>query len=156
MPAGRPVVWTPEKRQEAIDKIFGRIATSRDSIRTICNGDDSLPTAETFFAWLGKDEELANQYTRVKESQAEVLGEEMLDISDDGKNDYMEKLGPDGSTAYVLNGEHVQRSRLRIETRKWLMGKLRPKKYGDLVRQEITGKDGGAVEIKLTKMDEGL
>ncbi len=154
MPAGRPEVWTPEKRQEAIDKILGRIATSRDSIATICK-DEDLPNAATFFGWLSQDEELDKQYTRVKANQAEFLGEEMLDISDDSTNDYMERKNEDGDTVGVqLNAEHVQRSRLRIETRKWLMGKLRPKKYGE--RLALAGDETAPLTLRLLKADESL
>jgi hypothetical protein len=44
----------------------------------------------------------------------------------------------------VLDHEHVQRSRLRVDARKWLLSKLLPKQYGD--RVEVTGKDGGPLE----------
>ena len=36
-----------------------------------------------------------------------------------------------------FDGEHVQRARLRIDSRKWLMSKMAPKKYGD--RIEVGG-----------------
>lgn len=151
MPAGRPEVWTPEKRQEAIDKILGRIATSRDSIATITENDEELPSETTFFKWKREDEKLAQDYTRAKEDQADLIGEEMLDISDDSTNDYMERKNQDGETVGVqLNAEHVQRSKLRIETRKWLMGKLRPKKYGEFTRNEISGPEGKALQIQIT------
>ena len=66
----------------------------------------------------------------------------MLDIADDSTNDYMMKQGEDGSEYEALNAEHIQRSRLRIETRKWLSSKLKPKKYGDKIQQEITAPEG--------------
>ena len=155
MPAGRPEVWTPEKRQEAIDKILGRIATSRDSLRTICTKDEELPNVETFFGWLRGDEALNEQYAKAKEAQTEVLSEEMVDIADDATNDYMEAKGDEG-VSWRLNGEHIQRSKLRIETRKWLLGKLRPKKYGDFTRNEVSGPDGKALAFQLLKADEAL
>jgi hypothetical protein len=155
MTAGRPVVWTPEARQEAIDKILARIATSRDSIATITEGDESLPSETTFFKWKREDAVLAQDYAHAKEDQADLIAEEMLDIADDSRNDWMKKKQGD-EVIDVPNPEVINRSRLRIDTRKWVMGKLRPKKYGELLRQEITGKDGGAVQIQLTKYDEGL
>ena len=54
-----------------------------------------------------------------------------LDIADDGSNDWVERKNADGSTTEVVNGEHIQRSRVRIDARKWLLSKLAPKKYGD-------------------------
>ena len=48
-------------------------------------------------------------------------------------------IGHDDSTREVADNEWINRSRLRVDTRKWLMGKLAPKKYGDKVQQEISG-----------------
>ena len=77
------------------------------------------------------------------------MAEDILDIADDGTNDWMEKQDSEGSAAgWSFNGEHVQRSKLRVDARKWLMSKMKPKKYGEKVSQEITGKDGGPIETK--------
>ena len=59
------------------------------------------------------------------------MADEILDISDDGSNDYMAVTRKDESEAWQLNGENIQRSRLRVETRKWLMAKMKPKVYGE-------------------------
>ncbi len=128
--AGRPTDYTPE----LADVICAKLAAG-ESMRTVCN-DDSLPCRATLFTWLRKHPEFLDQYTRAKEESADALIEESLDIADDGSNDWMERLGKDGESAgWQLNGEHVQRSKLRIETRKWMASKLKPKKYGD--RQTI-------------------
>lgn len=88
--------------------------------------------------WLAKDEyaSFRQQYARAREAQADALFDEMLDIADDGSNDWMERKRDDGSTDEVLNHEHIQRSRLRIDARKWMAGKLRPKVYGDKAEVE--------------------
>ncbi|EDT6018112.1 DNA packaging protein, partial [Salmonella enterica subsp. enterica] len=66
-----------------------------------------------------------------------AIAEELFDIADDGTNDWMEKLDKDGEAiGYQLNGEHVQRSKLRIDTRKWYLSKIMPKKYGDRIQHE--------------------
>ena len=79
-------------------------------------------------------------YARAKEDQLQLLEDEILDIADDGTNDWMEIELKNGHTKTVLDKEAVQRSNLRIEARKWLMAKLKPKKYGDKVQH--TGADG--------------
>jgi len=90
--------------------------------------------------------EFLKQYARAKEESADALAEEMLEIADDGRNDWMARNGgtdDEGNArenTYVLNGEHIQRSRVRIDTRKWLASKLKPKKYGD--RVDLTNSDG--------------
>ena len=80
-------------------------------------------------------------------ASADTLFDEMLDIADDARNDWMERNGKDDA-GWEANGEHIQRSKLRLEARKWMAGKLRPKKYGDKITQEHTGADGGPVMIQ--------
>jgi hypothetical protein len=70
--------------------------------------------------------EFRHQYARAREAQADFLAEEILQIADDGENDtYATENGP------AVNHDVVQRSRLRVDARKWLASKLAPKKYGD-------------------------
>jgi len=72
--------------------------------------------------------------TRARERQADVLAGQILEISDDGTNDYVQT--EDGE---VPNHEHIQRSRLRVDSRKWLASKLAPKKYGDKIDATPSG-----------------
>jgi len=124
MTLGRPSDFTPE----LADRICARLAGG-ESLRTVCR-DGDMPDKATVFRWLRTLPAFCDQYTRAKEESADALSEEMLDISDDAKNDWMEQNAKD-NPGWVANGEHIQRSRLRIETRKWLASKLKPKKYGD-------------------------
>jgi hypothetical protein len=127
--AGRPEVWTPQKKEEAIVAILARIATSRDSLATICK-EEGMPSERLFFKWKREDEKLSQDYAHAKEEQADLIFEEMLDISDDSRNDWVKKQQGE-QTIDALNPEAIARSRLRIDTRKWALGKLRPKKYGE-------------------------
>ena len=62
-----------------------------------------------------------------------------LELPHNAQNDWMERLDKDEQgIGWQLNGDHVQRSRLRIEARKWLMGKLKPKKYGEKLDVDLT------------------
>ena len=136
-PTGRPSSYT----QEIADEICAGLAEGK-SLRTVCSADH-LPALRTVFNWLGTKEDFLHQYTRAKEESADALTDEMLDIADDGTNDWAkQQLGEDGPEVEVLNKEHIQRSRLRIETRKWLASKLKPKKYGDKITTEHTGAVG--------------
>ena len=83
------------------------------------------------------------QYARAKELQAEYLLGESVEIADDGTNDWMERQRQDGSVA--VDHEHIQRSKLRVDTRKWAMSKMAPKKYGERVAMEHSGPDGGPI-----------
>ena len=62
----------------------------------------------------------------------EFWAEELLEIADDSRNDYMTRVFGD-TMVEVPNPELIALSKVRIETRKWLMGKSQPKKYGDQV-----------------------
>lgn len=125
---GRPSDYTQEKA----DQICAYI-TEGKSLRTI-QKIDGMPSAVTIFAWLRKEPMFLKLYAQAKEEQAEMMVEDILEICDDGSNDWMERNGKS-----VLNGEHVQRSKLRVDTRKWLASKLKAKKYGDSSQVKITG-----------------
>src|SRR5438874_1708581 len=95
--------------------ILGRMAEG-DSLRTICKSDD-MPTASTVYLWLQRHKEFSDKYEAAALDRAHMLAEEALEIADNGTNDWMERRsesekGAGVNNGYVLNGEHVQRSRL--------------------------------------------
>lgn len=109
--------------------ICAQIASGK-SLVSICN-KDGMPSVETVYYWL-RDEtkkEFLNTYTRAREDQADTLADEIIDIADNSENDV--KLDKDGNER--IDSEVVARSRLRVEARKWVAAKLKPKKYGDKV-----------------------
>ncbi len=138
---GRPTSYT----LELTDAICARLADG-ESMRSVCR-DDAMPSMSTVFKWLREHNEFSQQYAIAKEECAEVYAEEIIEIADDSSNDYTE-AGEGGETK--LNSEHVQRSRLRIDARKWVASKLKPKKYGDKLQQEVSGPGGKPVETKWT------
>ena len=102
----------------------------------------------TVIRWLARDENFAQRYARAREMQAEVLADQMLEIADDGTNDWMAKRDREGNvTGWQLNGEAVARSKLRLEQRRWYAEKLRPKVYGAKV---AVGGDPDAPPIRTT------
>lgn len=133
-PNGRPSKYT----QDLADRICAELAQGY-SLRTVCIPDD-MPSVKTIFNWFRTYPEFLQQYTRAKEESADAMADEVIDIADNGDNDWMVKHGKDGQEYWQLNGEHVQRSRLRIETRKWLMAKMKPKKYGEKLDMTSDGK----------------
>ena len=139
-----PIIWEGKRKDNAIKIILERIA-NEESLRTILNKDrdkNILPSRALFHNWLINDTELIDQYARAAELRADNIFDEILEIADDGSNDFMEKQGKDGEVFEVFNAEHVQRSRLRIDARKWMLGKMNPKKYGDRVGIDHTSTDG--------------
>ena len=130
---GRPSDYT----EDIAESICLRLAEG-ESLRSVCS-DDGMPCKQTVLRWISRRPELRAQYVRAKEEGAEAIAEELFDIADDGTNDWMEKLDKEGECiGYQLNGEHVQRSKLRIDTRKWYLSKIMPKKYGDRIQHDQT------------------
>lgn len=145
---GRPSLYNDVLASEICAKLSQGM-----SMRTVCL-DPAMPAAGTIFRWLGDNIPFREQYTRAKQEAADALVEEMVDIADDATNDWMETHDKDGdATGWRLNGDHVQRSRLRIETRKWLASKLKPKKYGE--RLELAGNDDSPLRVVIGKLSDG-
>ena len=114
-----------------------------------------MPDKATVLRWLSQDTVFRDQYARAREDQADALFEEVLEISDDGTNDWMGKKSNDGDViGWQENGEALRRSALRISARQWIAAKLRPKKYGDKVA--LAGHDGGALTVIIGTKDAGL
>lgn len=148
-----------KKSPELIDDIINRISLG-EPLRQICR-TEGYPSWVAVYDWIKADEELALRFARARELGYDAIAEETLDIADNAVNDYMENIDPESgeSAGYRFNGEHVQRSKLRIETRLKLLAKWSPKKYGDKVTNEVIGQDGGPVKIETIKrviVDPGI
>ena len=137
---GRPTKYNPA----LASKICSQIAEGY-SLREICDAEE-MPDKSTILRWLFEEDkkEFHDQYARAREIQAELMADELTDISDDSRNDWMlRKMGD--TEEYVENREAIGRSRLRIDTRKWIAAKLLPKKYGE--KLETTHKGDQAAPI---------
>ena len=131
---GRPTDYT----QDLADKICEGISGGA-SLKTVCSGE-GMPDPRSIFRWLRLHEDFCRNYVRATEERSEAMAEEIVDIADDGSNDFMTITKGDKSYE-VENKEVTNRSRLRVDTRKWLMSKMKPKKYGEKVDLTTNGKD---------------
>ena len=150
---GRPSSFT----QETADEICALIAEGQ-SLRSICLADE-MPSMRAVLRWLADEnnEDFRRQYARAREAQADALFDEILDIAEDGSNDWMERKNADGVViGWQENGEALRRSALRVDARKWMAGKLAPKKYSDKQSVEHTGPDGGAIQISDERRAQAL
>jgi autonomous glycyl radical cofactor GrcA len=136
--------------EEQIETIFNTICErieEGESLRAVLR-DKDMPSSRTFFKWIDGNEDKVKQYARAIGQRADYIFDQMFDIADDGTNDFTNKDIGDGVNVQVLNSEHIQRSRLRIDTRKWALSKMNPKKYGDKLGLEHSG------EIKTKDLSE--
>ena len=136
-PNGRPSSYTVEVGTAICERI-----ASGESLKAVCR-EEGMPNHVTVLRWVLTSPEFRNQYAIAREMQAEVLADELLEIADDGRNDWMEKHDQNGQMiGWRENGEAMRRSQLRIETRKWVAAKLMPKRWGDKNTTELTGPNG--------------
>jgi hypothetical protein len=128
------------KGKETIEVLFNEIlndiAENGTSLYSALKGRLS---SATFYEYLDKDETRLKKYARATELRAEKMAEETLEIADSLGDDIIQT--PDGRI--IENQRVINRDRLRVDTRKWLLSKLHPKKYGDSSKMDVTtnGKD---------------
>lgn len=135
---GRPTSYT----QEAAEEICRRIAEG-ETLRQVCRSPH-LPGESTVRSWVLDDREgFSAQYARSRELCIESWADEIMEISDNGSNDWIETETAEGRMDLRYNGDHVTRSRLRVDTRKWLLSKMKPSVYGD--KTLLAGHDGAAL-----------
>lgn len=124
---GRPTLYS----DELVAKFCERIASGR-SMMSVCQ-DPDMPDKSSIFLWMSKHEGFSDKYARACEERADYLAEEAVAIADDDSTE----------------PGKVQRDRLRVDTRKWFVAKIHPKKYSERIQQEdITAKPKQLVIVK--------
>jgi len=116
------------------DAICEEIADGK-SLRKICEAE-GMPNKATVFRWLAAHAAFSDQYARAREAQADTLADDLISLADAAGED----------TAVT-----VARDRLKVDTRKWIASKLKPKVYGDKLTNEHTGEGGGPVVTEVIR-----
>lgn len=126
--AGRPSTYNPEVARMMCEQLSEGIP-----LREICR-QEGFPMWRTVYLWMAKDPELNTAIARARDIGYDAMAEECLDIADNAGNDWMARLDAEGvQVGWQVNGDHIQRSKLRIETRLKLLAKFNPKRYGDKI-----------------------
>lgn len=149
---GRPSIYSTALASE----ICSRIAEG-ESLRSICR-DESMPSLASIFLWLSQKPDFSEQYTRAREEQADVHADAIVAIADETP-DVEEVRDRDGNIVDLkLHSAYVQWQKNRIDARKWVASKLKPKKYGD--RVQVAGEAESPIkveaEVKADKLLEAL
>lgn len=129
---GRPTAYTPEVAGEILHRLAGG-----ESLRSILRSEH-LPHRVTVLRWAIDNEEFRNQYALARELYCDHLAEETQEIADDGTNDWYDRETADGRVERTLDHEHIQRSRLRIDQRKWHLAQM-SKRYHPRQVHQIEG-----------------
>lgn len=140
----------PVKYSAALGELICSLLAEGQSLRKICS-IDSMPRVSSVMNWLAKGaakikpfEKFLKQYAIAREAQADIYADEIVDIADDDEGDYgfKESEGGSGQSGKpIVLIDNVQRSRLRVDARKWVASKLKPKKYSEKIQQELSTKD---------------
>lgn len=138
--------------QEIADKICEAISEGM-SLRELCRADD-MPAKATVFRWLTLHQEFSDQYARAREEQAEAMADEIVNIVDTAANPLMVDgipLMKDGKPVMYADAAAIAHARLKMDARKWVASKLKPKKYGDKLEldQNVTGNLNHDIEIRI-------
>ena len=119
--------WTPELE----DAICAAIAITPKGLEHICKDHPQFPKSSAIYEYRAANTGFAEKYTRAKAAQCMVLADQIIEIADESSRDVdMIDIG-DGVEVERVNREIVERSKIRIDARKWLAGKLAPKIFGD-------------------------
>ena len=134
--------YSPERRAEIIEAVIQGISKG-EPLREICRRD-GFPNYSVVYDWMKEDENFSQRFARARDEGHDAIAEECLSIADNASNDWMEANDPD-NPGYRLNGDHVQRSKLRIDTRLKLLAKWNPKKYGE--KLELAGDQSSPLTV---------
>jgi hypothetical protein len=125
----RPVAFT----EELFIKLLDRLAQG-ETLVAIC-ADQTMPTRQSLFQKLYKDENARELYYAAREMQMEAMAEEILELSDNAENDW----STDDRGRRVANNDVLQRARLKVDTRKFIMAKMAPRRFGEKNFTEVSG-----------------
>jgi len=146
---GRPSDYRPELAALICEELL----TGR-SLRDVCR-DVGMPAESTVRLWAQIDRDgFAARYRRAREIGYHAMADEMLEIADDSRKDFVARKRASGEGEPVVDHEHVSRARLRVETRRWLLAKALPKIYGDRLDLKATH-DAGDSLVEVLKAIDG-
>lgn len=136
---GRPSSYDPVVAEQICELLSEGIP-----LREICRME-GMPAWRNIYFWMSRDEDLSAHIARAREMGYDSIAEECLDIADNSTNDYMDREFRNAhgkiEVERVVDSEHIQRSKLRIETRLKLLAKW-SNKYSE--KTVITGDANGA------------
>jgi hypothetical protein len=144
--SGRPSLYTAELAERILEQLMeGRLLIN------ICD-QPGMPSAATIRQWALEDREgFADRYDRARELGFHAMSEQLVAIADDGRSDWVLYRQPDGTAEVAFDHEHVKRSRLRIDARRWILTKMLPRRFGD--RPEVKPDGPSEWELLLKAVD---
>ncbi|AAR97692.1 terminase small subunit [Bordetella phage BPP-1] len=128
-------------------EICDRIADG-EPLRQICR-DEHMPAWRTVYHWIEARPEFAERMERARRAGFDAIAEEALEIANTPQTGEETEESDDGYK--VKRGDMLGHRKLQVETRLKLLAKWHPTKYGDKTSMELTGANGGPVQINDTE-----
>ncbi len=138
---GAVSIFTPALFGDICDQI-----SRGESLSAVCRKPE-MPHKSTVLRWLRDRPELRDRYVQARDDLMEYWASDILEIADDGTLDTIPGLNKYGDEVMVPNHANVQRDRLRIDSRKWMLARLKPQVYGDHVQVDVSGEVQHKVDI---------
>lgn len=101
-----------------------------NSLRQVLRDNENMPSTSTLYQWIDSDKEKTKQYARSCELRADIIFDEMIEIADTPIDGIVIETDDNGRTK-ERKGDMLGHRRLQVDTRKWILSKMNPKKYGD-------------------------
>ncbi|MCW5730434.1 MAG: hypothetical protein KIT20_06740 [Alphaproteobacteria bacterium] len=138
----------PVSYSEALGETICALLAEGHSLRAICARQD-MPCMRSVMRWLAGDAAFRRLYGAARLLQADRLADEILAIADEREGDH--RIDEKGRV--VTQADAIQRAKLRVDTRKWLMSRMSPRKYGDALAEGGAGEDGELI-IQVVRYDD--
>lgn len=127
------MAYSQKEREDIINRICKHISEEKKSLRSALLLDN-MPDKNQFYKWIRDNESFREQYAYACEERADAVFEEILEISDDNTDCTL--IDENGNTR--IDHAAVQLKRLQVDSRKWMLSKMNPKKYSDKIQVDST------------------
>lgn len=131
--------------EEMANAVLAELYAGR-SLISVCKSPD-MPSARSVYNWTQQHPEFKERFDEARQAGWLMMAEELLAIADDGSNDTYTVVTETGKVQTMVDYDVIARSKLRVETRKWILSKMLPKVYGDKITQEHTGPNGEPLQL---------
>jgi hypothetical protein len=138
------MAYSQDDKNNIFKNVCARIAEG-EALSVILRSDDSFPSRQTFYDWIESSADFIDKYARATQYRADVMFEDMITISNTEQETI--KTVFDGEKTTIIKEDHHQSRKLQIDTIKWALSKMQPKKYGDKI--DLTNA-GGKFESNIT------
>ena len=132
--AGRKTEYDPSIAAEICTRI-----SCGESLRQICR-EEKMPVHSTIYLWLLQNKQFSDNYARARDEQADTLADEIHALADEPPAEIVDDKG-----ISRVDGGWVTWQKNRVDARKWVASKLKPKKYGE--RQILAGDADNPLEM---------